>query len=96
MPLLGGKTGFSIKAKKGKEPKRKQKATKKTKQQQQINKEGLGPSEVALRATSHDPSTLQKKHQKKKTKQKKQKMTKKEKKNKKKQKILKNELFSYQ
>ena len=30
MPLLGGKQGFSIKTKKGKEPKRKQKATKKT------------------------------------------------------------------
>ena len=54
MPLLGGKTGFSIKAKKGKEPKRKQKQPKKNKKQQ-INKEGLGPSEVALRATSPDP-----------------------------------------
>ena len=47
-----------------------QKNPKKTKKQKQnkntkTNKEGLGPSEVALRATSHDPSTLQKKHQKK-------------------------------
>ena len=54
MPLLGGKQGFSIKAKKGKEPKRKKKATKKT-NKKLINKEGLGPSEVALRATSPDP-----------------------------------------
>ena len=54
MPLLGGKQGFSIKTKKGKEPKRKQKATTKNKKKQ-INKEGLGPSEVALRATSPDP-----------------------------------------
>ena len=54
--------------------KQKQNKNKKT------SKEGLGPSEVALRATSHDPSTLQKKHQQKKTKQKKQKKIKKEKK----------------
>ena len=36
MPLLGGKTGFSIKAKKGKEPKRKQKA--KQRNQKKTNK----------------------------------------------------------
>ena len=33
---------------------KKQKKTK-TKQKKKTNKEGLGPSEVALRATSHDP-----------------------------------------
>ena len=43
-PCRGKNRVFSIKTKKGKEPKRKQKATKK----KQINKEGLGPSEVAL------------------------------------------------
>ena len=43
MPFLGGKTGFlSIKSKERKGTKKK-------------NKEGLGPSEVALRATSPDP-----------------------------------------
>ena len=37
-------------------PPKKQQKTKKTKQKKQkTNKEGLGPSEVALRATSHDP-----------------------------------------
>ena len=45
-----GKTGFFLlKAKKGKQ-KKKQNKNKKT-----INKEGLGPSEVALLATSPDP-----------------------------------------
>ena len=43
-PFLGGNRVFLLKAKKGKE----QKKTK-------INKEGLGPSEVALWATSPDP-----------------------------------------
>ena len=50
-PSLGRKTGFSSKTKKGNK-------TKKTKHAQ--NKEGLGPSEVALRVTSPGPSTLQK------------------------------------
>ena len=45
MPFLGGKTVFLLKAKKGK--KKKKQKTKK--------KEGLGPSEVALWATSPDP-----------------------------------------
>ena len=44
MPFLGGKTGFlSIKSKERKGTPQKK------------NKEGLGPSEVALRATSPDP-----------------------------------------
>ena len=77
---------------KNQKKKQKQKQNKKKK----TNKEGLVPSEVALRATSHDPSTLNPKHQKKETKQKKQKKTKKREKNTKKQKILKNELCSYQ
>ena len=82
-------------------PSQQKNQTKKTKKQKQnknkkTNKEGLGPSEVALRATSHDPSTLQKKHQKKQNQKKKTKKDKKREKNKKKQKILKNELFSYQ
>ena len=38
MPLLGGKQGVSIKAKKGKEPKRKQKATKKQIKNKQISR----------------------------------------------------------
>ena len=47
MPFLGGKNRFfAIKSKEGKE--KKQKQTNK-------NKEGLGPSEVALWATSPDP-----------------------------------------
>ena len=50
-PFLGGKQGFSIKTKKGKQ--RKKNITKKQKNKQ--NKEGLGPSEVALWATSPDP-----------------------------------------
>ena len=44
-----------LEAKKGKEIKNKHKT------KQKRNKEGLGPSEVALRATSPDPSTLPKK-----------------------------------
>ena len=47
LPFLGGKLGFPIKKqimKKAKENKKKQK-----------DKEGLGPSEVALWATSPDP-----------------------------------------
>ena len=47
MPFLGEKQCFSIKQRKA----RNQKKTKK----QKINKEGLGPSEVALWATSPDP-----------------------------------------
>ena len=54
-PFLGGKTRFFLyyKAKKGKEQKTNQK------KQKYINLEGLGPSEVALWATSPDPETLQ-------------------------------------
>ena len=44
-----GKTVLSIKNKERKGTKKKQQNNKKT------NKEGLGPSEVALRATSPDP-----------------------------------------
>ena len=45
MPFsMGGKQVFLLKAKKGKEEQNKTK-----------NKEGLGPSEVALQATSPDP-----------------------------------------
>ena len=73
---------------------KKTKKQKKTKQKQKkTNKEGLGPSEVALRATSHDPWKPSKKKHKKKQNKKKEKEREK---NKKKQKILKNELFSYQ
>ena len=46
--------------------------TKPKETKKKTNKEGLGPSEVALRATSHDPYFLQKETQKK-TKQKKEK-----------------------
>ena len=51
LPFSRGENRFFclIKAKKGKEKKTK------TKQKQKRNKEGLGPSEVALRATSPDP-----------------------------------------
>ena len=53
-PFLGGKQGFlSLEAKKGK-------GKDKNKTKQKRNKEGLGPSEVPLRATSPDPYTLQK------------------------------------
>ena len=48
MPFSRGKTVFWIEAKKGKEKKTKQENTNK-------KMEGLGPSEVALRATSPDP-----------------------------------------
>ena len=48
-PFLGGSQGFCLlEAKKGKGKKQKQNKTK-------GNKEGLGPSEGALRATSPDP-----------------------------------------
>ena len=65
----------------------KNKKTKKTtknkkNQTKKRNKEGLGPSEVALRATSPDPQTLQKKHKNKQTNQKTKKKTKKKKKEK--------------
>ena len=55
MPFLGGKQGFSIKNKE----RRINKKTTKT------NKDGLGPSEVALRATSPDPYTPKKTTKKK-------------------------------
>ena len=48
MPFLGGNRVFLLKAKKGKEQK------KQKQKQKEINKEGLGPSEVALWATSPD------------------------------------------
>ena len=52
--LFRGKNRFFLlKTKKGKEAKKKK--TKKRKQTKKTNKEGLGPSEVALRATSPDP-----------------------------------------
>ena len=55
MPFLGGKTGFfSVKNKERKGSKKKKKTKKENKQKKQ-HKEGLGPSEVALRATSPDP-----------------------------------------
>ena len=41
--------------KKTKKQQKNNKKTKNKKKQKQIKKEGLGPSEVALRATSHDP-----------------------------------------
>ena len=55
MPFLGGKQCFSIKNKKGKEPQKNRKKNKKQEKTKRIKKEGLGPSEVARRATSHDP-----------------------------------------
>ena len=53
MPFLGGKQGFSIKNKEREGTNKKTWSNKK--QTKKTNKEGLGPSEVALRATSHDP-----------------------------------------
>ena len=53
MPFLGGKQVLSIKNKERKGSNKKE--NKKRKQTKKTNKEGLGPSEVALRATSHDP-----------------------------------------
>ena len=70
MPFFRGKTGFlfSLRSKERKEKQPKKKQNKQTKQQtKKTNKEGLGPSEVALRAISPDP----KKNQKKTTKNKK-------------------------
>ena len=52
MPFLGGETGFFLL--KNKERKAKNKKQQKPKKQKE-NKEGLGPSEVALWATSPDP-----------------------------------------
>ena len=52
MPFLGDKQGFLLKTKKGKGKKTKSQTTK---QPRKTNKEGLGSSEVALRATSPDP-----------------------------------------
>ena len=50
MPFLGGKNSvFLLKPKKGTKKNKNKKQTKRT------NKEGLGPSEVGLRATSPDP-----------------------------------------
>ena len=51
MPFLGGKQGFLYITSKERKGTKKTKKNKKTK----TNKEGLGPSEVALRATSPDP-----------------------------------------
>ena len=58
MPFSRGKTVFFVYEKKKKNKKRKAKISK-TKKKQKENKEGLGPSEVALWATSPDPYTLQ-------------------------------------
>ena len=66
-PFYGEKQCFSIKNKERKGTPKKQEKTKKT------NTEGLGPSEVALGATSPDPWTLQKNQKQKKQKQNKQK-----------------------
>ena len=52
MPFSRGKTGF-LSIKKNKE--RKAKIKNKNQKKQKENKEGLGPSEVALWATSPDP-----------------------------------------
>ena len=55
MPFFWGKTGIFV-YKKNQERKAKKKKNKKPKKQKQKeNKEGLGPSEVALWATSPDP-----------------------------------------
>ena len=51
MPIFRGKTGFLSIKKQRKESKEKNKNPKKQKE----NQEGLGPSEVALWATSPDP-----------------------------------------
>ena len=57
MPFSRGKEGFFLylKTKKQKTKNKKQKTNNKTKNTTKTNKEGLGPSEVALRATSPDP-----------------------------------------
>ena len=64
MPFFGGKTGFLLtkpKTKNKQKQKKKQIKKLKTKNQKQKKKqnkwykEGLGPTEVALRATSPDP-----------------------------------------
>ena len=53
---MGENSVFLLKTKKGKEKKNTNKKQKnKQKKQTKTNKEGLGPSEVALWATSHDP-----------------------------------------
>ena len=52
MPFSGGKTGFLYIKKQRKESKEKKQNPKK---KQKEHKEGLGPSEVALWATSPDP-----------------------------------------
>ena len=56
MPFFRGKNKFFVynRTKKGKQRKKKQKQEKQ-KQKQKENQEGLGPSEVALWATSPDP-----------------------------------------
>ena len=87
MPFLGKNSGFSIKNKE-----RIGKSNKTWKKTNKTNKEGLGPSEVAIRATSPNSKT---------NKQKTKKWKKKKNNNKGNQKqenpnILKNELFSYQ
>ena len=57
----GGETGFfSLRSKERKNNQKKRKQNKQTKKQKKnkqkkTNKEALGPSEVALRATSPDP-----------------------------------------
>ena len=55
MPFLGGKNRFFPIKNKERKGSKKKKENKKRKQTKKTNKEGLGPSEVALRATSPDP-----------------------------------------
>ena len=94
MPLFREKTGFfslRSKGRKEKQPKKtkKNKTNKQKNKQKKTNKEGLGPSEVALRATSPDPYLNPQKNQK-------QKKTTKQLNKQKNKKISQNELFSYQ
>ena len=55
MPFYRGKKQFFVYEKQRKESKSKKKQKQKEKQKEKENKEGLGPSEVALWATSPDP-----------------------------------------
>ena len=56
MPFSGGKQGFFFSVLNNQKQNQQKKQNKKT---TKTNKEGLGPSEVALWATSPDPYTLQ-------------------------------------
>ena len=55
MPFFRGENSFLSIKKKGKQRKNKNKNKNQKKQKQKEHKEGLGPSEVALWATSPDP-----------------------------------------